>query len=256
MSDLKDARRTVGYGLALAAAIDFTGNFLHERPIAAAAVQLAIAELGAGKLGVAWSSGSLLDRTTVEPSTASVAKRALRGAAIGVSAAIALTLSNLALRSMSVRLGAFDLATLATGLAVAVFGAARDELLLRGLPIRAFQRVTPPPVLLAILGAAAIARAWFQEGMTPEGAIVSGALGVVFGCLWLMDKGAWMAVGANAALALSANTLLRGPLDARAVEPPWGGGALGILAGRASVIGAALVLATVVVLWRQKREQE
>lgn len=248
--ELRETARVVGIGLLTVAAVDFAGNWLHERSIAACAVQVAIAELGAGRLAIAWSPPS-----SGEPTIGQIGRRIGRGAMFGFAAAIVLLAVGAIARTLSMRAGSFEVASLLTGLLVAALSAVRDELLLRGIVLRALQSFTRGPLLVAACAAAAVARVWFAEGTTPESAIVSGAAAAALACIWLVDRGAWMAVGANAAFLFCANTMMRGPIDVRGGDPPWGGGALGLASGRTSAIAMSFVSAAAVIWWRRRQKE-
>jgi hypothetical protein len=251
VSELRQTARIVGIGLLTVAAVDLAGNWLGERPLAGAMVQLAIAEFGAGRMAIAWSPPG-----AAEPSTTSIIKRALRGAGFGFGAALLALCFGLVSRTLSIRSGSFEPMTLLTGFLVAAMSAARDELLLRGIVIRALQNWTRGSLVLFACALAAIGRNWFADGATPQSAIVSGAFAVALACIWLVDRGAWMAVGANAAWLFAANVVFRMPISVRAADPPWGGGSLGIAGGRVSAIAMGLAAAAAVVWWRRERNRE
>lgn len=241
-SELRKAGSIVLLGLLTVAAVDLAGNWLSQRPLAACAVQVAIAEYGAGRMAIAWSPPS-----AIEPTAAQIGKRIGKGALFGLCAAIALVLAGILSKTLEVRAGSFDIAPLLTGFAVAAFTAARDELLLRGIVIRTMQSFTRGWPVLVACAAAAIARGWFDESMTPQSALVTGIGAVALACIWLVDRGAWMAVGAHAAFLFASNVLL----STRGTDPPWGGGPLGMVGGRTSAIAMGLVGAAAVVWWRR-----
>jgi len=231
-SDLRDAARTVVLGLMMVAAIDFVGGWLKERQLGAAAVQLAIAEFGAGKLGIAWSPPD-----TVQPTTKAIAGRALRGAAMGLGAAIVLWIVGFATHSLSAKLAMPPIQELVVGLLIAIVAAGRDELVLRGLPIRILKKFSSGPAVLLACAGAGMARGWFAEEASGSGLIVLGCAGVALACVWLVDRGAWMAVGANAAFMFSTHLF-------------------GVSFGqRPSAIAMGAVAAAAVAWWRVKRHE-
>jgi hypothetical protein len=223
---LKESGRVLLWGLTMVAAVDFVGSWLHERPTGAAAVQLAIAEYGAGKLGIAWSPPD-----TVSPTPASIAKRALRGAVLGAGAAAILWGVGVATKTLAFRLSAPSIAEIGVGLIVATLVAARDELLLRGLLIRMLAPWTKGTLVLVACAAAGVARGWFLDGMTPNAGIAAGCGAIALACVWLVDRGAWMAVGANAAFLFASTTL-------------------GIGSSRAYAIAMGVIAAFAVAWWR------
>lgn len=225
---MKDTTRVVLVGLAMVAAVDFVGSWLHERALGAAAVQLAIAEYGAGRLGIAWSPPD-----TLSPTMGSIAKRVGRGAAAGALAAGALWIVGYATKSLSFRFPS-TLVEAFLALLVAILAGARDELLLRGLVLRALAPWTKGSLVLVTCAAAAIARGWFVEGMTWDAAIAGACAAVAFGCIWLVDRGAWMAVGANAAFGFCTASL-------------------GIGSSRAYAIATGVIAAVAVAWWRIRR---
>ena len=151
--ELRQTARLVLLGLTLVAAVDFVGGWLHERATGAAAVQLAIAEYGAGKLGIAWSPPD-----TVAPTTRSIALRAARGAGLGFAAAIVMWLVGFATKSLAFRIVFPGFTEVAVGLLVAVLLGARDELLLRGLVLRVTGTGSKGWPVLAACAGAAVAR--------------------------------------------------------------------------------------------------
>jgi hypothetical protein len=206
------------------------------------AVQAFAVEWGAGRLGVAWS-----DPEAPPPTTPQVLRRLAKGALLGLGAA-ALVLGFAGLTG-AVRLSrwTFSGPELLVGIGVAVFAAVRDELLQRGLVLRAFRHTLGPASkgLLAVCAAVAAAARLGQapsddvRGLltTPSGlmTLVFAALGgVCLATLWFRDRGAWMACGARATWTLSTTTIISGGLcDARWSPSVWGG------AGGAPSAGAA-----------------
>lgn len=227
--ELRETARLVVLGLAVVAAVDFVGSWLHERATGAAAVQLAIAEFGAGKLGIAWSPAD-----TVAPTTRSIALRAARGAGFGFAAAIVMWLVGMATKAIAFRIVPPAFAEIAVGLLVAVLLGARDELLLRGLVLRITGTWWKGWPVLAACAAAAVARGWSADNATPNGAIVAACAAIALGCIWLVDRGAWMAVGANAAFTFASHVL-------------------GIGSGRPAAIAMGAIAAAAVVWWRVRR---
>lgn len=175
--------RVALFGTLVYAAVRFAGTYLDQYAIAAAVVQMVIAEWGVGRLGVAWS-----DPLAPLPTSSRVALRALRGAGMGLTAA-AIVLG------VSLATGAAHLAPNTPSGIVAVvdfvipaFLAARDELLLRGLVLRVLPATAAVPIKLGACALASVAVAWGEGGATAP--ILVGALfgGLAYGALWLRDR--------------------------------------------------------------------
>ena len=205
---LKDRARVVGWGVALAAAVQGVGAYLAQNHTGAIIAQVVIAEFGTGRLGVSWS-----DPLAPIPTGADIARRALRGAGFGAAAAAVLLGASIIARVATVASGTFGIAPLVVGLVVSACAAARDELMLRGLVLRA---VGPDAKMPAQLLACGLAGAAFRFGTQPEATIASitfaFASSIAFACLWLRDRGAWLAAGANAAFMFVTGPLAQGAL--------------------------------------------
>ncbi len=203
---LSDAAKVVFWGLVFWGGAVAAGSMFERSALAALAVQAGLAEWGAQQMAIAWS-----DPKAPPPPWDQVARRAARGAALGAGVAVVVALAALASRTVTVASGRPAIQGLAVGLFAAGLGAVRDELLLRGVVVRA-TRLLPAPATLAACGlAAAAARFGIDGGVT--GALVPDALrGVALGALWLVDGGAWMACAANAASAWTLGTALQGNL--------------------------------------------
>jgi hypothetical protein len=131
-------------------------------------------------------------------------------------------------------------ATVVLGLLVASLAAVRDELLLRGVVLRLAKDMLPAWTALLACGAAAAAA---RFGVTGEGGlplVVEGLRGVALAGVWMRDRGAWMACGANAAWAVTLGPVVHGGLvDMRfAVEPEAGVPA--VLVAAAAALAASL----------------
>ena len=79
---LRDRARVVAWGIGIVAAAQAVGAYLAQNHTGGVVAQVVIAEFGTGRLGVAWS-----DPLAPLPSATDIAKRALRGASFGASAA-------------------------------------------------------------------------------------------------------------------------------------------------------------------------
>ncbi len=203
------ARATV-WTLGAWAAVQLVAGFLDRNA-------LMVAEWAAGQLAVTWS-----DPLVPPPSGAAIGRRFGTGAACGAVAAIAVVGLALATRRASIELASPTAVALLFGLLSPLLGAVRDELLLRGMVLQVARSVGGYASALALCGAAAAAARLGAEHSTTMGVAVEGLRGVALGALWTRDRGAWMALGANAAWTWALDSLTRGDLlDVRmgAVEP-------------------------------------
>jgi hypothetical protein len=227
------AWRIAVWGVAIYAATRIAALVLAELSLASAVAQAVIAEWGAGRLGVAWS-----DPKEPVPTTGAIARRAGVGAAIGVVAgAVAvgfLASTNAVLldrTQLEPRL--FIVALVSAGLF-----AMRDELLLHGLVMRALVSVEAPIVKVLACGLTSAAAAYGEIGATaPRAAVVQGLLGIIFGALWVRDRGAWAAWGAHTAWLFTTSALMQGGFfESHVASGTWGGGDAGPLGGTAAII--------------------
>jgi hypothetical protein len=210
---LKDRARVVGWGIAIVAAVQAANAFLAQNHSGAVVAQVVIAEFGTGRLGVAWS-----DPLLPLPTGGEIARRALRGAAFGGAAAVILVGASVVARAASVSSGSFGVVPLLIGLVVSACAAARDELLLRGLVLRA---LGPTASLPAKLVACGLAGAAFRFGTQPDATAATIAFAfassISLACLWLRDRGAWLAAGTNAMFMFVTGPVAHGAiLDVRA----------------------------------------
>ena len=237
------ATRIVAWGLATFASCELASVLLVRSRIANAAVAAAIAEWGAGRADVTWS-----DPDAAPPTVTTIAKRAARGFAWGAAAAVLVAAAAIAFRSAKVAPNRPDAAALATGLVVTLLAAVRDELLLRGVVLRLYGRLERR--LDARLGCAlaAAAATAAEPGVSLSHVAVAALGGFVLAAIWQHDRGAWMALAANAAWSWGTGTVVRGGLvDLRGGARGWwsSDGALGS-APVAVVVLAAIVVALVV----------
>jgi hypothetical protein len=204
---VRETAKVVGWGLALWAGVQLAAAIFSRNATAAVAVQAVLAEWGAGYLAIAWS-----DPSAPVPSWNALGARAGKGAAIGVlAAALVVGVALLAHRASAVSSPpAFGL--LAVGLVVSVLGAVRDELLLRGVVLRATRGVLPTWAALVVCGAAAAAARFGVEGAM--GVVLAGEAikGAALGAIWVKDRGAWMAVAANTAWTWTIGSVVGGGL--------------------------------------------
>jgi hypothetical protein len=217
-------------------AVQLAGSVFETRAVATLVAQAAIAEWGASRVGVAWT---LDGRERTRPMD-TLAGRIGVGAALGGGAAAAALVLGLAVHAASSYPAAPSLGSLLLGLTIAALGAVRDELLLRGVVLRATKGLLPPWASLLSAGATSAA-ATFGYGAAP-GLLVAEALrGTALAGIWTRDRGAWMACAANAAWTWAFGAVTRGALvDLRfAGEPEASAPALAVLAVAAALAVAA-----------------
>jgi hypothetical protein len=256
----REAARIAGWALGLQTLVSALGAVLAQHRGGAVAVQALVAEWGAGRLGVAWS-----DPTTPPPNTRAVARRAAVGALLGAGAAAATVGFAWATRAVSFEPCAAAPSGLVMGVLVASFVAVRDELLLRGLVLRAFRHTLAPWLQLVVCGVVAAAARAGQLAdthlvsfvTTPEGVAtlaIAGLGGVCFATLWLRERGAWTACGAHAAWAVATSTAISGGVcDARFRATAWGGWTDGFDASLAVVAALGVVTAAATFAWHRGR---
>ena len=231
-----EARRVVGWGLVFWGAAQIAGAVFSNNATAVVAVQAALAEWGAGRVGLTWS-----DPLAAIPSGRAIARRAGLGAAIGAAAAAAVVVLALVTKNAVTAAAAPALGSLAVGLIVSVLGSVRDELFFRGLVLRATRGLLPIWASLAACAVAAAAARFGAEGALDLSVLVEALRGAALGGVWVRDRGAWMAVGANAAWSWSLQSVVHGGLlDVRFANEADGG-----IPGLA-VVGAAAVAAVVI----------
>ena len=127
--------------------------------------------------------------------------------------------------------GSASIATLLVGLAMSAASAVRDELVLRGIVMRAFGSIAPPALLLATAGlVAAVA-----EPTLGIDAAFRFAAGVAFASVWHLDRGAFMACSANTVLRFATGTLVSGGAFDLRIAPGAFAGTTGILSSIAAV---------------------
>jgi hypothetical protein len=247
----------VGWIVALQAGLAGLGGLLAGHRAGSLAFQTLAAEWGAGRLGVAWS-----DPEAPPPSARAVALRAFDGALLGLGAgAIALTFAALthAVRfAMSV-----SLTELGLGVVLAALVALKDELVLRGLVLRAFRHTLPPGLRVLVCGAVAAAAKLGQADPpvrldlasgTLGSLLIAGLLAVCYATLWLRERGAWTAWAAHTTWALVTTTAVSGGIvDGYWAPTPWGGGTKGVEGSLAVVLGLGAVTAAAVATWYPTR---
>ncbi|MDB5217075.1 MAG: hypothetical protein JWO86_5002 [Myxococcaceae bacterium] len=220
-------------GIAIYGAARIAALLLQSMSMPAAVAQAVIAEWGAGRLGVAWS-----DPTQPMPTTGSIARRAGIGAAVGVIAAGVVVGFLATTRAVILERSSPAASAIIVALITAGFYAMRDELLLHGLVVRALVSVQSSVIKVIACGLTSAAAAYGEIGASAPTAIaVQGLLGMVFGALWVRDRGAWPAWGAHTAWLFATSFLMQGGIfEARVLTGSWGGGDAGPLGGTAALI--------------------
>ena len=172
------------------------------------------------------------------PTTGAIARRAGLGAAVGLVAAAVVVGFLATTRAVILERSAPAASMLVVGLVTAGLYAMRDELLLHGLVMRvARQRRGASPQgarLRAHVGRRRVRRG--RRRRLRMAIAAQGLLGIVFGSLWVRDRGAWPAWGAHTAWLFGTGLLMQGGLfEARVASTPWGGADAGPLGGMAAV---------------------
>lgn len=225
--------RVALWGMGIFAGTRIVALLLESASLPSAVAQAVIAEWGVGRLGVAWS-----DPKAPVPTGAAIARRAGLGAAIGVVSA-GMVVAFLA-STQAVLLERVTPATSGIIVALVTAGlyAMRDELLLHGLVVRALVTVESPLVKVLACGVTSAAAAYGElGGSAPRAVVVQGLLGIVFGALWVRDRGAWPAWGAHTAWLFTTSFLMQGGLfESRVAATSWGGGDAGPLGGTAAIL--------------------
>jgi hypothetical protein len=167
---------------------------------------------------------ALSDPMAPTPTWRDVGARAARGAGLGLGAAAALVIISLASRRATLVASPFTPGLLVVGLVVSLLTAARDELLLRGVTLRATRGLLPGWARLLACGAAAAAARWGLHGVLGVGLVAEALRGAALGGLWVRDRGGWMAIAANAAWTWVLGAVIRGGiLDVRSTGDIDGG---------------------------------
>jgi hypothetical protein len=235
---LRASARIALQGTILYGAARFAGAFLAQYGVASVIVQTVIAEWGAGRLGIAWS-----DPRAKVPTAKEIALRGLRGAGMGLMAAVIVAGVVLATKVAILAPNVPAPIVALVGAVVPAFLAARDELLLRGLVLRVVAG-TPAWARLAACGLAEAAAAYGDGALAPPALAAAFFGGVAYGTLWLRDRGAWLAWGAHAAFGWASTSLATGALvDLRATS----GTSLGqswVTAGSVAVVAALAIAST------------
>lgn len=244
------------WGLVLFLGCRLLEIFLEAQATASAVGQAVLVEWGTSRLGVAWTEPG------TDESKVQIGKRAGLGLAIGAVAAVSVMLVLLVSRGATFEgVAAVPASMLVIGFITAGLHAWRDELLLHGVVLRALGLYDPgdasgrPHDLLRVVacGATSAGAALGRSDASARSVLVAMLLGMLFGALWVRDRGAWMAWGAHTALRFSIDTLLAGGIvQARLAAGAWSGGDSGVFAGTAAIVALIPValLATLAIVRR------
>ena len=237
----RETARIVLWGLIFYASVELSASFLVRSKIASLAVGAAIAEWGAGRVGVHWSEPG-----DPAPAWGSLARRIGLGFALGLGACVVALLFACATGGAWIAPNRPIASGMVVGLVAAALSATRDELLFRGILLKSIASLPRSSSHRGIaIGACALA-----AGLHPLGAgersvaklMIATAAGAGFAALWQRDRGAWLAVGAHAAWAWALGSLLRGGLlDVRTRAGFWGGGDLALEGSMAVAIALTAI---------------
>jgi hypothetical protein len=210
------AARATAWTLGAWAAMQLGAILFSRTEAAGLALQAGIAEWSAGRLGVSWS-----DPLAPVPSTSAIARRAGVGAAAGLGAAVLAVGLSVVVGHVQIAVGVPAVASLLMGALIALLVAVRDELLLRGMVLQIGKPLWGPIGGVALCAAAAAAARLGAVEPTVLAVVVEAIRASALACVWVRDRGAWMAVGANTAWTWALGSAIRGDvLDVRsAVEP-------------------------------------
>lgn len=210
-------------------------GIVFEMALPSAVAQAVLAEYGAGRLGVAWS-----DPKAKVPTGRDIAKRAALGAAVGAVVAGVFVGFLATTKAVMLERAQTSLSSVSVALLTAGLYAMRDELLLHGLTMRMLVSVESALPKVIACGITSAAAAYAEPGASPQAVVASGLLGIVFGALWVRDRGAWAAWGAHTAWLFVSSALLQGGLfESRVLASSWGGGNAGPLGGNAAIVALA-----------------
>jgi hypothetical protein len=239
--------KIAGWGLAIYAGTRLASVLLEATSMAAAVAQAVVAEWGAGRLGVVWTES----KEKEPPTGASMAKRALAGAGIGAAMAGVVGAVLVLTRGVLLESVGSSVSIVALSLLSAALYAARDELVLHGILLRAIDSANPIAKVAACgitSGAAALG-----DGASPRAILVQTLLGLVAGAIWIRDRGAWPAWGANTGFRFTIDMLFAGGLyNAQVASTAWGGADAGPLGGTAAVLALA-PFAAAAIAWTARR---
>lgn len=228
------------YGLVLFLACRLLDIFLEAQATASAVGQAVLVEWASSRLGVVWT-----DSKTEQPK-AVVARRIGIGMGVGLGAAIAIIVVLLGSHGASFEsVAAIPLSMIVIGFITAGLHAWRDELLQHGVMLRALGFWDPgdasgrPHDIFRVVacGVTSAGAALGRSDASARTVMVAALLGMLFGSLWVRDRGAWMPWGAHTAFRFTTDTLIAGGIaQIRLTAGGWSGGDSGLFSGTAAVV--------------------
>lgn len=202
-------------------------------PLGAAAIGAVVAELIANRAGVRWQFEKM--------KVGEIARKAAVGGGVMIAATAVIVAVGAALGFATVARGAPSAALMISIARAALLGA-RDELVLRGIPIATAKRARLSPWTGAFYGALAGGALFVASpGVRPEAVALALVTGFVFAALYVR-AGIVAAASAHAAWLLATGPLVRGEL----LDVDWRDAALAVgatAAGRPAWLATAVVLA-------------
>jgi uncharacterized protein len=211
----------------IAAAVRIVDLLLGNNPFAAAIAGAVLVDFATARAGVTWDGRPEASESRSRGKTASppestagagehvalrIARKLGTGVAIGASIVVITIAVGLVPGWAQISMG-MPSPILGFALVRAAAVSVRDELLYRGLVLTLAERAKLPGhvavAYAALAGAASIA---LLPESSPGAVILALASGWLFASLWRRGQGAWEAVGAHAAWAFCAESLLRGGL--------------------------------------------
>jgi hypothetical protein len=224
---LADSTKVVAWGIVFWGGVQLVASIFQTKALATLVVQAALAEWGAGRMGIAWTRWKEGGRAN-----GNLPRRLATGAASGAAFAAAAVILSLAVHSAVRSPATPSPGILFLGLATSALAAVRDELLLRGVVLRATRGLLPVWASLLAAGATAAMTAFGASSISGALFLGEGLRGVALAGIWMCDRGAWMACAANAAWMWGFGAATRGGLfDVRfATEPESTPATLGVLA--------------------------
>jgi hypothetical protein len=247
---VRDSGRIASWIVGLVGGCAALGGLLEQHRAGSLAVQAFAAEWGAGRLGVAWS-----DPERPPPPVPEIALRVARGLLLGLGAAVLTLAFAGATGAVAFHAPHLPGSQLVLGLFIVGLVSLRDELILRGLVLRAFgQTLSASMQLLACALVAAAAQAGqmdrtsFAAWTAAVPLLVAGLTGAGFAMLWRRERGAYTAWGAHVGWLLTTTTVISGGVcDGTWGTTPWGGS--GFDASLAVGAGVGLISVAAVVAW-------
>jgi hypothetical protein len=217
---IANAARVAGWGLTFWGGTQLAASLLERRPMALSLLQAALAEWGAGRMAIPWSDPRP-ESSAPSASPGEIGRRVAVGAAMGGAAAIAAIASTVVTGGAAISPIVPSVGALAVGLSTSFLAAVRDELLLRGVVLRATRGLLPVGASLLACGAVAAAARFGVDGTPSMAMATEGLRAVALGAIWTRDRGAWMACAANTAWAWTLGAVVHGGLvDARFAADP------------------------------------